>query len=333
MVGKFYPLTLLFFVILAGLAVIYILIKLLRESSKKLRHKHSIHFWATFTLIYLFFAEGLAYLLSPYTYTLWNETVRYSAPWLAIIPVACVLGALVSRYFKWLALLAATALFAANLFLNYFLNQPTYQTLLQQKWALLSTSAVLLFGLSSLFIFLIILSFARFKRFYFKTLLLILLTGVSMVFQGDHFQYDTQTDDIFKSQEIVGYEKILPFLKTLRAENPALDTPIAIAGLNLYWLFEEEGLRPIYINIDGCRECQYPDYRDLPNSVRSNPNQEKWQQLLQDKGVRYLLVGFNTVHAKEAELYEKAWADSKPKIFPVLLRGYNLTLYKVLPPA
>ena len=65
---------------------------------------------------------------------------------------------------------------------------------------------------------------------------------------------------------------------------------IALSGVLSYWLFEKEGYEPVYVNIDGCVECKYFDYRNEEKSVRAHPDEEKWKAALKEMGVKYLLV-------------------------------------------
>jgi hypothetical protein len=92
---------------------------------------------------------------------------------------------------------------------------------------------------------------------------------------------------------------------------------------------EKEGFNPIYVNVDGCGTCQYPDYRNLEKSVRNNPNEQAWKSLLKNLNINYLLVGINNYHSANNPLFEQQWADHDPGMFKKLLSSNEITLYKI----
>lgn len=218
-------------------------------------------------LFYLFIGEIFSYINSPYTFTLWNETIRYSSAIFALVPIGLVLSA---YYFKKLSTIIIVFLVA-------------------------------IFG----------------YNFLFK----------SFVFNENYLQlFKNNNEDIFLSQELEGYEELLPFLKELRKKEK---NNIALAGLTQYGLFEKEGLEPLYVNIDGCIDCKYPDYKNEENSVRSYPDEEKWKEALKILDIKYLLVGNVDYHSADSVLFEKKWADQNKNMFTEVLETDRLSLYEI----
>lgn len=218
-------------------------------------------------LFYLFIGELFSYINSPYTFTLWNETIRYSSAIFALIPIGFVLCA---YYFKKL-------------------------------------STVML-------IFLITIAGYNFL-------------SKSFVFNENYIQLFKNNDkDLFLSQELGGYKELLPFIKELRKREK---TNIALAGLTHYGLFEQEGFTSLYINIDGCIKCKYPDYRNEKNSVRSYPNEQKWKEALKILDIKYLLAGNIDYHSADSALFEKKWADQDKNMFTEILKTDRLSLYEI----
>lgn len=104
---------------------------------------------------------------------------------------------------------------------------------------------------------------------------------------------------------------------------------ISLAGITPYGLFEREGLQPIYVNIDGCQNCKYHDYRKEEKSIRAFPNEEKWKEALRTANVDYLMVG--KVHYSDdgKELFESRWADRDSANFKKILATEKWVLYEV----
>lgn len=141
---------------------------------------------------------------------------------------------------------------------------------------------------------------------------------------------ETELKDDFLSKKLPGYSKLLPHLQQLRAENSGPGkNRLALAGPTHYALFMKEGYDPVYLQIDGCADCTYPDYRLFPDSVRSHPDQQKWLDLIRAQKVNYLLVGIVSYHNNGLELYEQKWADENPDLFVKLLQENDIALYKI----
>lgn len=218
-------------------------------------------------LILLLVAEVVAYLSSPYTFTLWDETIRYAAPIFALLPLLIMLLSVGSRWLRAAFYVLCTLILSLNLTHSFWLN-PDYVALAK--------------GMIS--------------------------------------------KEEFLTQKLSGYRPLAAAIETLKTKPTA---PIALAGVTFYGLLEQEGFEPYYINVDGCEHCHYPNYRNQKDSVRSFPDEGAWKELLQKKGIRYLMVGFNNYHNADRELYEKEWADKDPQMFEKLLESEGIALYKI----
>lgn len=104
---------------------------------------------------------------------------------------------------------------------------------------------------------------------------------------------------------------------------------IALAGLTPYGFFEREGFNALYVNIDGCLQCKYPDYRNEKKSVRAFPDKEKWQLALRAQNVNYLMVGRTYYRDGGATLFEERWANEDQRNFTNLLATEKFSLYRV----
>ncbi|MFA5792757.1 MAG: hypothetical protein WC897_02685 [Candidatus Gracilibacteria bacterium] len=84
------------------------------------------------TLFLVAILESIYYLNSPYTFTLWNQTIRYASPIFALAPTIFVLCALKSNYTGKALLTFASFILAFQIFSNSFLFNPTYTSVLAQ---------------------------------------------------------------------------------------------------------------------------------------------------------------------------------------------------------
>ncbi len=281
-----------------------------------------------FVLLLTFVVELFLYFNAPYTFTLWNETVRYSTVWfsMSFVLLVSLLGR--SKFFDFFVGLLALSVGVYNFLFSGILSTQALRTLLIDK--LTDGSAVSLFLplLSVVLLLLGIWLLPRLKKtaltfscLFFIAVLVTLNTSPEVQSQ--------EADDVYLSQTLVGYENLLGSLHELRGQNFEKGNTIAVAGTTFYYLFEKEGLNPIYVNVDGCAERTYPDYRSLDLSVRSAPNSEAWKALLRTLNARYLLVGFNNAHSANNTLFEKEWADADPSMFTPLYDLNGLSLYQI----
>lgn len=282
-------------------------------------------------LIYLFCAEVYYYASSPYTFTLWNQTVRYASSIFALLPL---LFALVLYYWRWSWVVLWPALgsfFGYELFFKNFVFQKDYLTLVAQKLGSLGGQILLLFAalilLGGVAWWLIMNS----KK---KIYCYLLVGGFALMMGLYQFQIFTSLprnialDDAFLTKKFTEYPELLPFLQILRAQSHVTSPKIGLVGLITYWLFSKEGYQPLYVNIDGCAKCKYYDYHQV--SIRANPDPVLWKKALLDLGVRYLMV--KNIHENPNDSMEEAtWADSDPSLFQPLFTTDRLKLYQITP--
>lgn len=282
-------------------------------------------------LIYLFCAEVYYYASSPYTFTLWNQTVRYASSIFALLPV---LFALVLYYWRWSWVVMWPALgsfFGYELFFKNFAFQKDYLTLVGQKLGTLEGQILLLFAalifLSGVVWWLIMNSKKKIYS-YFLMGGFALMMGVYQFSIFSSLPRNVALDDAFLAKKFTEYGELLPFLQMLRTQSHVTSPTIDLVGLIPYWLFSKEGYQPLYVNIDGCAKCKYYQYQQV--SIRANPDKALWKKALLDMGVRYLLV--KNIHENPNDPMEEAtWADSDPSLFQPLLSTDRLKLYHITP--
>ncbi len=306
------------------LTVSFAALILLAWTTLSLLQKKWQHALIGFSLIYLFTIQLIAYIHSPYTFTLWNETIRYTAALFALLPIIFILSANDSKLLKKLIYLLLTPILIISL-LQSFLASSSHLLLIQYKWAFDPFTPLLILLCIALATFLLAATQKFKSRTIYPPIIILTISLFTFIISSQRIAY-SKDDNRFLMAHLPGYDLIWPHLQTLR-EQPKGN--LALAGANHYWLFEKEGFRPYYLHVDGCVDCTYPDYRKLENSVRSYPDEQKWLQLLQTKDIDYLLVGVNNYHSEGVELLEKSWAEANPKIFKPLRESGGLTLYQI----
>lgn len=280
-------------------------------------------------LFYLYLIEIFVYFRSPYTFTLWQETIRYIAPLLALMPVIFVLTANISCMAAIVICIITLPIIAFNIISKSFITNPDFLSIISEKIGMISPFILLIFIMIFLIIFALLIFNKKTKNYYINIIYFLIISILITASQSYLSLADAQLDDKLLNTKITGYSLVLPHIQKLR-DLPKNNDIIAVAGMTTYWLFEKEGFRPVYINIDGCKECKYPDYRNLEHSVREYPNEEKWKKLLIEENVKYLLVGSMTSRSAEKQLYERNWADSDPTMFKVLLKENEIALYEII---
>jgi len=332
MVGTASVVLLTFTVFLLVLMFVVTGVRWTRDLHRKKRDKNAEHAQNFFIIVYLvvlLIAGVLLYISSPFTDTLWNETVRYSAVMLAVLPVVFVFSMEHCTLSKILILFTAVPVIVFNLFLKSFLFDQTFIDLISAKAEAIPSLHVLsiIAAASSL----LLLGFFLHRRIRpTASLLLLVLISVLPVLAQPLLPPSTAADDAFLSKELLGYSILLPHIQKLRTETEGHQS-IAIAGMIQYWIFEKEGFQPSYISIDGCDQCTYADYRSLASSVRSHPDEAQWKELLRKRNIGYLLAGPGFIRASGVVPYEQQWAQSDPQMFQLLLNAEGLSLYRIRP--
>ena len=263
--------------------------------------------------------ELFYYLSAPYTFTLWNQTIRYASPLFALVPVALMF--LASSHKKRAILSVASLFLIIEQLGNGFLSKDHVQTLLGEANPWLLILPFLLGGVFALF------SLIRPNKLRFALFSLAFsLCAVTLVpvFKTPGGEASTPAEDAYLSVDLPGYEKLLPVLEVLRAEPKG---EVALTGLTPYALFDKEGFPSHYISIDGCLTCTYPDYRSEAASIRTAPDEAAWKTALENEGITYLLV--STAYEPAIVMHEKTWADADPEHFELLYKEGELSLYRL----
>jgi len=277
-------------------------------------------------LLYLFVAEVFYYINSPYSFTLWSQTIRYAAPIFALLPIFMVVSAYYSKLSSWLVVLGGAGLFAYNFLFNSFLVDGAFLNLVGKKLNMIGMWPVLgMIALLGLVLWLVWL--AVHARKWWVAVMALLLVGVSsFVYQ---FPENTEFDDEFIASKSEEYKEMLAHLEILRERLVDGFEKIALSGILPYWFFEREGYEPVYVNIDGCVECKYFDYRNEEKSVRAHPDAEKWKAALKEMDVKYLLIN-SAKYSGRVYMYEEDWAKSDKEMFHLLLRTDSFRLYEII---
>lgn len=252
------------------------------QKNKKTAQKNFLFY----SLIYLFLAETFYYISSPYTYTLWNQTIRYSAPVFALFPILFVVFAATANKIRK-SLIASLLIFIfVNILGNSFISTHAFAEMFISKTKNLINPAI----------------------------------------------PSQQIDDHFLAAKSEHYNSYLPILKLLRTENtnsiPSEKISIALVGILDYWIFQKENLNPIYVNIDGCLECEYYDYKGTNNSIRKNPDKGKWEKALGKAEISHLLINKN-YNQNHEPFIESIWANNDKKTFEKLFENENYEFYKI----
>lgn len=280
------------------------------------------------SLLLIFVGELLAYLTAPYTFTLWNQTIRYSATLFALLPVLFAVSTLRSKQVGKILLLISGLLFLYQISTHSFITSSSTIDFLAQKgqaYGLLLTPFILAWigGLS------FHPSLKGGKRYLGLGFFTLCLSGFAFGILPILKTVGTPEEN-YLIEKLPGYEELLPVLKTLREESNSSRTVLAITGLTPYALFEQEGFDTLYLNTDGCLDCNYHDYRKDTPSIRSFPNEEAWKTALLQKEVSFLLI--STSYEPNITMVEKEWAQKDPTQFTLLLETGPLSLYKVNAP-
>lgn len=177
-----------------------------------------------FSSLYLLVAETFYYINSPYTFTLWGQTIRYASAVFALIPVMLLLSMWYSKNIRVIVGFFSLVLLIFNLSTKSFIVDLDYQQLVKEKRELPSNTAAT---------------------------------------QEIVKQKTNEIEDDFLQKKLYGYKDLTPFFQILRQEKNEQNRTIALVGLTPYWLFIKEGYQPYYVNVDGCEHCKYYDYHNV----------------------------------------------------------------------
>ncbi|QQR55378.1 hypothetical protein IPG41_02375 [Candidatus Peregrinibacteria bacterium] len=280
----------------------------------------------SFALLAIAAGELLYYLSAPYTFTLWNQTIRYASPLFALVPVALMFCASTPKRQSFLGLFALV--FIGSQLSSSFLSKDHVQTLLLDQFHahpfLIFSPLLLAFTLSIFLTSKKTPQTTLFRLAIASLLVSLFTTTVVPQLKTPSGEASTLTEDAYLSVDLPGYKMLLPFLELLR---PQPKGSIALTGLTPYALFEKEGFTAVYINTDGCLTCTYPDYRSKSASIRTAPNEAAWKAALATEDIAYLLV--STTYEPTIVMHEKTWADTDLEHFELLLQKGPLSLYRL----
>ncbi|MDD5055537.1 MAG: hypothetical protein PHZ00_04700 [Candidatus Peribacteraceae bacterium] len=313
----------------AALGIVMLILSVYRFFTSKSGSRQDLFHASVFAaLVYLLFTTAAVYATSPYTFSLWNEVVRYSAGFIAVIPILLLFTSIASPSMRWVVNLCALSVAGYNIIVKSFLFSPDVHDFLREKstatseigWALILGSIVLILLAGVM---------CRRNSHLAVNAFRIVLLSVALFLFARSLPPPHPADDGFLLRELSGYDRLLPAIALLRQVPKTDDRPaIAVTGLTHYWIFEKEGFNPMYLNVDGCDQCTYPDYRGEEESVRARPDEHGWKELVSKRHIDYLLIGTGGGQTS-AVLPEKTWADADPVLFHPMLSRQGISLYAV----
>lgn len=295
-----------------GLNFFIIIFELFRKNLKKIL---PLIFLTLGGLIYFYL-----YLKSPYTYQQEFENIRYAVPFFVI---GCLNIAWLANYFKKLKYLfyfGAFALFSYNFTHLIHFSPPEIK--------LTSTYQLYISFLAISFAFL----FYSLVHKKFLISLFSLIIGLGFFFQVSLY---TATER----------ENLIPYFTNLLFSNkPSIDNiiqasqwinqnapnaKIAYSSFNYhYHLFGRNLQREVdYININSCQNCDYYNFRNVKDGIRSNPDYENWLKNLAAQHKEYLIL--DTKFTPNVNPYEFDWANTHPEKFTQVWQKDNTYIYKI----
>ncbi len=113
---------LLFFACIFFVAILFIIIQILHYKKTTARSRKNIFILIFSTFV--FSIELSSYLKAPFTMSLWNETIRYSAGVLSILPILLVTIIKENRFLKYFTMIICSIFIIINLSTKSFLVDP-----------------------------------------------------------------------------------------------------------------------------------------------------------------------------------------------------------------
>ncbi len=125
--------------------------------------------------------------------------------------------------------------------------------------------------------------------------------------------------------KIYGLTNIIDWL-----DKKAPATKIAYTGFNFhYHLYGRNLQREVdYININNCQNCDYFDYKNTPDGIRSNPNYDYWLKNLKAKNKEFVVIDGEP--ESEVKMHELNWAFAHPKTFKIKKQERGMYLFEVM---
>lgn len=339
-VGMHMPIIVLFIVILSLfiliLAVKYSIKKINKTLGKKILTDLIIGLILMASAIYYFYF----YWQTPYTYSSLIPNVRYSLMFLAVS--AFIFGFVMDRI-KWIrplgyCLLAASAVYNIAVLI---INNPKYSFMEGDKivldWNfLLNNQKYLLFFLAcSCLLFVIFhlsgsLKSSKPKFFLITFMLLVFIVSSCFLLKTTIPKREEYKNYFFDKYYAVEPLQTLPTVHAaewLDKNDPFAG--IAYAGFSFHYnLFGREWQREVdYVNINECTNCRYVDYKNSEQSVRRDPNYDKWLDNLKTKQKKYLVI--ITGILKGLRNYELEWVKEHDKTFKKVYHEGNVYIYRI----
>lgn len=285
-------------------------------------------------LLMIFYTVG--YWYSPYSYKDLIPNIRYA--FMLILVAMLAMGMAVSR---WKVLQPMFYLGGAiAVFYNFvsLILFPPLSILVNERvmldFAQLSEYAfyTAIFGLV-LYAVVLMIYFFRYSFGQRALLPVILVLGLCASSMSYVFLYDTRVvrESLRQMLYSAWYAKENEWLDLLEGaewfNTYAPTAKIAYTGFNMHYPYFGRNLeRQVdYVNINDCLQCRYKDYRDDPDSIRSNPNPDVWLRNLHAMQKEYIVVKDDQGQPG----LEHIWINERPKLFTQVFHVGDVYIYSI----
>jgi len=288
---------------------------------KKSKESRIVFLLVIGVIIYL-----ILYSLAPYSWRNLIHNVRFAMPALALGSI--VLGYLfnnISRSQKIILIIVTLIIYAHDLV--ELLTRPAYKMILDVE----SFASLLPFNILVLFTLAVPVGLLFFKqkaiRFAFGVCSTILVSITLLVSNGLREQWSQYFISIWYPPDNP-YSVVFEAGKWLDEND--MKANVAYAGFHFQYPLVGRSLdRQVdYVNINDCQDCRYEDFRNSPNSIRSNPDYDSWLYNLKKKGERYLVI--HKTLTPGLRMYELEWTELHRESFDLVFEKADLLIYRII---
>lgn len=281
----------------------------------------------------------LLYIKSPYTASHLTQNMRYAMPFFMLGTLT--LGFLVTKikFLRPFFYFATVSSFAYSLIFLAITSStsPLYNDKLLIDLSIISDNKPLLLAfITQLILIFIAFQVAFLRKIKYKLPLTIGLLIITLISFYPFANHAIQKREVLKYESIQTlYQKDEKLLNLAHSsfwlDDKTEQTNIAYAGFNFhYHLYGRNFENKVnYININDCQNCQYYEFRNSKDTIRTTPDYNQWLQNLQAKNINYLIV--DPEFFPEIEIYEYTWATSHPEAFTEIYNKGSVHIFSLQP--
>lgn len=310
--------------------------------SKPYTDNSPIHLGVFLFLFFLFlFYIGL-YIYAPYTFQDLFPNVRYAMT--GLIVGSLFVGGVISFFPQLLQCLFLVI--SSGIFIWTLLNQVLYSSshIIGNDKILLDAIYIVVFKEWFLFFLFTLIAFISGFFLFFHTkfwlkkwisIAILLIAPLWILMMSLYFSPFREA--LFLPESIKWYsgsEKNNHFLSLIQSSiwlnNQNIKGSIAYTGFNLHYpLFGRSLERNVqYININNSLNGDYNDFKNIQDSIRSNPDKNAWFENLKLKKIKYLVISER--QNPDILLYEIEWVNSMPEHFIKVYEKEGVIILKVI---